>query len=162
QALPVLDVAPDALLGGLVEPLDAVALDVGLTREAELLLDLDLDRQAVGVPAAARADDVLAAHAPVADHDILRGARLDLLDPGAPGGGRRPLEEDEGARPIAALERLLDDAVLLPPALDRALELRKRASGVDLPKCHDPLLYATKNPVPPGTRLRLAPRYHPA
>ena len=59
QALPLLHVAADALLALLVERGDAVALDLRLAREAQLLLDLELDGQAVGVPAAPRADDVL-------------------------------------------------------------------------------------------------------
>ena len=51
QRRPVLDVAVHRLAAPLVERLDAEVLDLRLAREAELLLDLDLDRQPVAVPA---------------------------------------------------------------------------------------------------------------
>ena len=56
QASPVADVLKGRLAALLVEPGDAVFLDLLLAREAVLLLDLDLHRQPVGVPAAAARD----------------------------------------------------------------------------------------------------------
>jgi hypothetical protein len=61
QRRPVLEELEDRLAALGVELGDAVALDVVLGVEAELLLDRDLDGQAVAVPAAL-ALDVVAAH----------------------------------------------------------------------------------------------------
>ena len=51
QVLPLLHVAEDALHAAVDERLDAVGLDLFLGVDAQFLADLDLDRQAVGVPA---------------------------------------------------------------------------------------------------------------
>ena len=51
QPVPVLDVAEHRLAAALVELGDPVGLDLGLRGDPELLLDLELDRQAVAVPA---------------------------------------------------------------------------------------------------------------
>ena len=96
------DVAPDALPAGLVEAGDPVALDVRLAGEAQLLLDLELHGEAVGVPAPSGADDVLPPHAPVAQDDVLRRAGFDVVDPRAAVGRGRALEEDEGPLAVAA------------------------------------------------------------
>ena len=64
------DVAQHRLAAARVELRDAVGLDVALAGEAELLLDGDLDRQAVAVPAGL-AGDVVALHRPVAREDVL-------------------------------------------------------------------------------------------
>jgi hypothetical protein len=129
-------VAPDALLAGLVEAGDAVALDVRLAREAQLLLHLQLDRQAVGVPAAAGADNVLPAHPPVAQHDVLHRARFEVVDAGTAVGRRRALEEDEGALAVAALQGAADRPRLAPPAPDGLFEGRKRHLRIDVCECH--------------------------
>ena len=52
QLVPLVDVAQDRLAALRVELRDPVTLDVVLVGEAELLLDLELDGQAVAVPAA--------------------------------------------------------------------------------------------------------------
>ena len=78
QPVPVLEVLEDRLAALGVELGDAVALDVVLGLEAELLLDGDLDRQAVAVPAAL-ALDVAAAHRLVAREDVLERAGEDVV-----------------------------------------------------------------------------------
>ena len=74
EPLPVFDV----LLGGgataAVELLDAEVLDLLFATETKLLLDLDLDGQAVGVPAAAPLA-IVALHDLVAREDVLEGTR---------------------------------------------------------------------------------------
>src|SRR3712207_456164 len=81
------DVPHDRLAAAGVELGDAVALDVGLAGEAELLLDGDLDRQAVAVPAGA-AGHVPALHRLEAREDVLERARLDVVGARAAVGGR--------------------------------------------------------------------------
>src|SRR5690606_17781615 len=92
ELLPLLDVAEDALAALLVELRDAVFLDLRFLREAELLLDLDLDGQAVRVPAAL-AQHVIAAHRFVAREHVFEGAGQDVMRAGPPVGGRRALVE---------------------------------------------------------------------
>ena len=70
----------------------AERLDVGLAGEAELLLDRELDREAVAVPAAL-AVDLVALHGPEPREDVLERARLDVVGAGAAVGGRRTLVE---------------------------------------------------------------------
>src|SRR3712207_9226889 len=65
-----------------VELRDAVALDVGLAGEPELLLDGDLDGQAVAVPAGP-AGHVPALHGLEAGEDVLERPRLDVVGAGA-------------------------------------------------------------------------------
>ena len=64
-----------------VELGDAVRLDVLLAGEAELLLDRQLDRQAVAVPAGL-AGHVVAAHGAEAREDVLEDAGLDVVGAG--------------------------------------------------------------------------------
>ena len=59
----------------------------------ELLLDGELDRQAVAVPAGL-AGDVVALHRPVAREDVLEDPRLDVVRAGHAVGRRRALVED--------------------------------------------------------------------
>ena len=105
QPRPVVEELEHGLAALLVELGDAVALDVGLLREAELLLDRDLDRQAVAVPAGL-ALDVAPAHGLVAREDVLEHARQDVVGARAPVGRRRPLVEDPRLRALAAAHRL--------------------------------------------------------
>ena len=119
QRRPVLEELEDGLAALRVELGDAVALDVVLGGEAELLLDRDLDRQAVAVPAAL-ALDVVAAHRLVAGEDVLEHAREHVVGAGAAVGGRRALVEDELLGALAAAHRLAED-VALAPALEHLL-----------------------------------------
>ncbi len=78
QRGPVLDVARDGVRQRCVELGDAERLDLVLVLEPQLLLDLDLDREPVAVPAAL-AGDVVAAHGLEAGIEVLerRGPRRD-------------------------------------------------------------------------------------
>ena len=73
HGLPLADVAEDALATAAVELLDAELLDLLLAGDAELLLDLQLNGQAVRVPSAA-AQGAEAAHGLVAQDDVLERA----------------------------------------------------------------------------------------
>ena len=102
EPAPVLDVLVDGLTAQLVELGDAELLDLLLARDAELLLDLELDGEAVRVPARL-ALDVVALHRPVARDHVLVGARQHVVGAGLAVGGGWTLVEDE---PRAALSQL--------------------------------------------------------
>ena len=101
QALELTDVALHRRAAPLVERRDAERLDVALAGGADLLLHLELDRQAVAVPAALSAHEV-PGHRLVARVDVLERARLHVMDARLAVGRRRPLVEEPGrARRLA-------------------------------------------------------------
>ena len=85
--LPVADVAEDARLALLDETADAELLDPGAAADPELLFDLHLDRQPVGVPAGDPLHPT-PAHGPVAREDVLEDAGQDMPVVGPPVRGR--------------------------------------------------------------------------
>ena len=121
ERLPVLDVALHRSPALGVEALDAVVLDLELGGEPELLLDLDLDRQAVAVPAAL-AGHVLAPHRVEAGIEVLEEAGPHMVDPGSAVRGGRTLVEHpfRGARPAA--QRLAEHVLLAPTRQHRLFE----------------------------------------
>jgi hypothetical protein len=119
QPVPVLEELHDRLAALGVELRDAVALDVVLGLEPELLLHGDLDGQPVAVPAAL-ALDVAAAHGLVAREDVLEHAREHVMGAGPAVRRRRALVEDPRLRALAAAQRLAED-VALAPALEHLL-----------------------------------------
>src|SRR5205807_2256722 len=98
----------------IVERLDPVVLDLRLAREPELALDLDLDGQAVAVPAAL-ARDVAAAHRVEPRIDVLEQPRPDMVDARSPVRGRRAFVEDPLGRAFAPPQALAEH-VVAPPA----------------------------------------------
>ena len=118
--LPLGLVLPDGLLALLDERLDAVLLDLRLAIEAEHLLDLQLDRQAVGVPAGL-AQHVVALHRAVARDDVLDGARLDVADVRLAVGRGRAVKERERRSALAQLHRLLEHIFPAPELEDLLL-----------------------------------------
>ncbi len=96
-----------------VELGDAVRLDVLLAVEAQFLLDGQLDRQAVAVPAGLAAD-VVAPHGAEAGEDVLEDAGLDVVGTGhAVGGGRTLVEHPLGAS-LGLFQSLFEDLALAP------------------------------------------------
>ena len=130
QAVPVRDVGHGRLAAAGVEGLDAVALDVGLAGRADLLLDLQLHRQAVAV-VAALALDVVAAHGLVAREDVLEHARQHVVRAGRAVDRGRALVEDEAVGALAAAQRLAEDVALAPALEDGLFEARERGAGID-------------------------------
>ena len=137
HALPVADVAHDRLAAAPGELLDPhLALDAGLVEDPELLLDLVLDGQAVGVPARpARA--VVAAHGLVAGKHVLEGAGEHVVEPRPAVRGRRTFVPDvEGPAfglALAGLEHLPG----APPLEDLFLDPHTVVAAVDFAKAHD-------------------------
>ena len=109
----VLDVALHRLATPVVEVGDAVGLDVVLVGEAELLLDLELDREAVAVPAAL-AGNVVAAHGLEPGVEVFEHAGPDVVEAGAAVGRGRALVEDPRWRALAQDLHLLEEVDLAP------------------------------------------------
>ena len=104
-----------------VELRDAVALDVGLAGEAELLLDGELDGQAVAVPAGATRH-VVPAHRLEAREEVLERPRLDVVGAGLAVGRRRALVEDPRLTARGALEAATEHVALGPAGQHLALD----------------------------------------
>ncbi len=135
QRLPIGLVGEDALAAQPVELLDAVGLDLLLARDAERLLDLDLDGEAVRVPPG-DARHPLSQHGVVAAHHVLDGAREHVVDAGAPVSGGRPLEEDEGGPVAGGVLRLLEQPLVLPRREQLLLEPVRRQLRVERREGH--------------------------
>ena len=139
-----------------VELRDPVGLDVALAGGTDLLLDLDLHRQAVAIPAAFAAHEV-ARHRLVARVDVLERARLDVMDARLTVGGGWPLIEEPRGRVGASLERAREDVGLPPPREDALFERGERDLGVDRLIRHRGLRLLTR---PRCEDEAGAPRYH--
>src|SRR3989344_2685068 len=100
---PQADVAQHTLAALRVEGRDAIALNVLLTGEVQLLLHFKLDREPVCVPAGA-ALYAVAAHRLVARYRVFEGPALEMGEAGLAVCGRWPLIEHE----IAVRRRLLE------------------------------------------------------
>jgi len=129
QPVPLLDVLEDRLAAALVELGDAVLLDLLLGGDAELLLDLELDRQAVAVPARLARHPV-AAHRSVAGVDVLEDAGENVVGAGAAVCRGRPLVEAPDFRTLALLERALEDIALAPALEHPLLQLGEALFGI--------------------------------
>jgi hypothetical protein len=115
-----IDVAAHRLPAPLVELRDAVPLDVRLASEAELLLHLELHREAMAVPAG-HPRDVVALHGLEPREDVLEYTRLDVVGARhAVGGGRAFVE-----RPLrpggSGFQAALEDLALAPQRDDVAV-----------------------------------------
>src|SRR5918995_7280217 len=99
----VVDIAEDGLAAQAIELRDAERLDVALVLGADLLFDLELDRQAVTVPPRLPRN-VVTGHRAVPRVHVLERPRLRVVDPGLAVGRRRSLVEDPERSPLALLE----------------------------------------------------------
>jgi hypothetical protein len=122
ERLPLRRVAEHRVDALLHEGLDSVGLDRGLAVDVELLLDLDLDGQAVGVPARLPRH-VVAAHGLVTREEVLHDAREHVAVVRQPVRGGRPLVEDPRATRGGPREALLEDADGAPEREDVPLFL---------------------------------------
>ena len=130
QLVPLVDVAQHRLPAARVELGDAVSLDIRLGGEAELLLDLELHRQAVAIPARLAGHEV-AAHRAVAGKDVLEDPAEHVARVRAAVGGGRALVEDVRRRALAAPDGLAEHIPLTPALEHPLLELRERLGGID-------------------------------
>ena len=124
EPLELAHVSLDRLAAPLVELGDPERLDIALAGGADLLLDLELDRQAVTVPPALARHEV-AGHRLEPGVDVLERAGLHMVHAGSAVRGRWPLVEHPQRRALAPGERGVEDVVLLPEREDLPLELRE-------------------------------------
>src|SRR6185503_14999278 len=112
---------------------DPEGLDLRLGRDAELLLHLELDGQAVAVPAGLSGYPV-SPHRLVAGIDVLEHPREHVMGPGLAIGGRRALVEAPhlGVGPLG--ERAVKDVTLAPALEDVLLELGEGLPRLDGPE----------------------------
>ena len=115
--LPHTLVFPDGFLALFDERLDTVGLDLILAVQTQLLFNLQLDRQAVRVPAGL-AGDRLALHRLIARNQILDGARLDVADVRLAVGRGRAVVERKDVAALAQIDGFLKDLVLFPELED--------------------------------------------
>ncbi len=136
QVLPLFGVAKDRLHALFGKAVETVVQDRRFTFDAKLLFDLDLDGQAVGVPARATLH-VVAAHRHVARKEILDDTGQDVTVVRQSVRRRRALVEDELRPRAALLEAAFKDAPLLPKLENIPLEGGKIRNGlVDLVESH--------------------------
>ena len=156
EGRPVLDVAVHRLAAAPVELGDAVRLDLVLGGEPELLLDLELDGQAVAVPAAL-AGHLAAAHGLEAGVEVLEHPGPDVVQAGPAVGGGRALVEDPGlavpARSDRAAATMSSSRQRSSTRCSRATQVEIRGDGAER---HGGEAYAVM-PTPPY-RGRLTPR----
>ena len=148
--LPHALVLPHGFLALPDEGLQAVLLDLLLAVQAQLLLDLQLDGQAVGVPAGL-AQHVLALHGLIARDQILDGAGLDVADVGLAVGRRRAVKEGEGVLTLAQVDALFEDLVFFPELQNLLLAGKEVHRGGNFLK-HAALLQIKIRPHPFGTK----------
>src|SRR6185369_13673317 len=132
---PVFDVARHGVAAALRELRDTERLDLVLVGEPELLLDLDLDRKAMAVPAAL-ARDVVAAHRLKPRVEVLEDASPHVMEPGAAVRGRRALVEDPRLGALAQPLGLFDDLARPPPRQHSFLERDEVEVGIDRAERH--------------------------
>jgi hypothetical protein len=104
-----------------VELRDAVVLDVLLAAEAQLLLDRQLHREAVAVPAGL-ARHVVAAHGAEAGEDVLEDPGFDVVGTRHAVGGGRTLVEDPFGAALGLFEAAGEHLALAPEVEHRALQ----------------------------------------
>ena len=113
HVLPLALVFPDGFFALLDERLDAVFLDLLLAVEPQQLFHLQLDRQAMRVPARL-AQHIVALHRAVARDDVLDAAGEDMADMRLAVRRRRAVVERIGGRALAQLDALFKHPVFLP------------------------------------------------
>ncbi len=92
--------------------------------DAQLLVDLELDGQAVAVPAEA-AHDVVASHVGIPSDGVLDGTGEQMAVVGQTSSERRSIVEGVLGQALRLLERSLERIEALPEALDILLHFRK-------------------------------------
>ena len=127
QRLPVRLVGEDGIAAGAVEAFDAHRFDLGLPRDAERLLGLDLDREPVRVPPG-DARDPASLERLVAAGEVLQRASQDVVQAGACVRGGRSLVEDEGLAALGCLHAAAEE-VFLAPALESLLLQFEQGGG---------------------------------
>ena len=127
---PVVDVVENTLPAELVERLDAVSLDILLAVQLQLLLDLDLDRQAVRVPPTL-ALGLESAHGLVAGKEVLHRPGEDVMNAGTAVGRGGALVENKEGLPLPLPDASGEDVLFFPEAAHFLFHLREVGAGGD-------------------------------
>ena len=117
QLLPFLGVDEHGFLAGARERLDAIGLDRLLAENTQGLLDLHLDRQAMGIPATASRYPV-PAHGPIATDQILGDPGQHMTVMGCAVRGRRSLVKQKVRLRLGALQPLIINLSSFPEIED--------------------------------------------
>ena len=147
ELLPDFLIAPHGLATLFDKGLHAVSLDFFLALDADFLLDLELDRKAVCIPARL-SRDILSLHGAEARNHILDDASLDMTDVRSAVCGRRSVVEHIGLAALTLFDGLLKNAVLCPELFDFALARHKVHIRGDF-SVHFFLLLSQKRKRPP-------------
>ena len=113
EILPHALVFPDALFTFADERIQAVLLDLLLAVQTQHLLDLQLYRKSVGIPAGLSRYHV-ALHGAVSGDHILDNTGQHMADMGFTIGGRRSVVEGVGLAFLAAVHALLENVIFIP------------------------------------------------
>ena len=113
HVLPLAQILPNALFAGLNKGLHAIGLYPLLAFQAQALFNLQLNRQAMGIPAG-HAQHILALHGVEARDQVLHGPGQDVADMRLAVGCGRPVIKGKALLALMLGEALLDDAFFLP------------------------------------------------
>src|ERR1017187_5925451 len=127
---PLVDVLVHRRLATRVELGDPVLLDLLLAADLQSPLDLELDREPMGVPSGLPSDRE-PGHLRVAREDVPVGAGEDVVESGKPVGGRGSLVEHVRRRVATHREAALEHVGALPEIEDLELRLGKTRAGAD-------------------------------
>ena len=128
EPLPLVAIREHALAAAPIELDHAERLDLLLAADAELLLDLDLDRQAVRVPAGL-SRHAKSLHRAIAAEQILDRAREHVVNARTSVRRRRAFKEHECRRAGPRVERLLKQMLVFPTRQQLALDVVRRTIG---------------------------------
>ena len=157
KVLPHALVLPDVLLAKVNEGGHAVALNLLLPVDADLLFDLQLHREAVGIPAGLSRNHP-SLHRMVARNHILKGTGLHMSDVGLSVRRGRSVIEDIGGIPLVFRDGLFENPLGPPELLDLFLPLHKVHVGINFFK-HIAALPLCPLPPAPGSPLTSGPLY---
>ena len=110
QSFPFLDVGKRRLAAQRIEFIDTVGIDILFDFESQLFLDLDLNRQSVGIPPAAAAD-MEALHGLIPREDVLEDPRQDMVHPGFAISGWRTFIKDILWAAFTLIHGLVEDVM---------------------------------------------------
>ncbi len=113
QFFPIIEIAQHALATFFVVFSDAIDFDLALNLDAEFLLDLDLDGQAMRIPTAF-AQHTVTIHHLIAREQIFERPRQNMMDTGLAVGSWRPFIENIVRLTFALTERALENLLLAP------------------------------------------------
>ena len=152
QSFELPDVSAHRFATQLVEPLDPERLDIALAGRADGLLDLQLHREAVTVPAAFARHEV-PRHRLETRVDVLEHPSLDVMDARVAVRGRGSLVEDPEGTVLPQLDAAGEHVGVPPELEDAPLELRE----ADLRVHRFEPLHPHRLLPRPRTRKRLVP-----